>query len=54
MTPKSEASRGAAEPQRRAMLRLSRTIDYAELSDEETPAAADAIFLEYDLAEQSE
>lgn len=36
------------------LLRISRTIDYPELSDEETLAAADAVFLEYDRAEQNE
>ena len=36
------------------LLRLSRTIDYPELPDEETLAAADAVFLEYDRAEQNE
>jgi hypothetical protein len=35
-------------------LRISRAIDYPELSDEETLAAADAVFLEYDRAEQNE
>jgi len=35
------------------LLRISRAIDYPELSDEETLAAADAVF-EYDRAEQNE
>jgi hypothetical protein len=36
------------------LLRLSRGIEYPELSDEERLAAADAVFLEYDRAERDE
>ncbi len=36
------------------LLRISRAIDFPELSDEEMLAAADAVLLEYDRVEQND
>jgi hypothetical protein len=36
------------------LLRISRQIEYPEVSDEELVAAADEVFLEYDRRESSE
>jgi hypothetical protein len=36
------------------LLRISRTIDYPEISDEELLTSADAVFLEYDRRESEE
>jgi hypothetical protein len=36
------------------LLRISRTIDYPEVSDEELVNSADALFLEYDQREADE
>lgn len=50
-----EDFQGLPDPEKREvlanLLRISRSIDYPEMSDEELLASADAVFVEYDNRE---